>query len=76
MYVVENNEAAEFIFNNLRIYLDTSNIPSELNIINNEEYIDMVSKFALNSKNEIINEIHFFDKNTLPKEEDEDENSD
>ena len=76
MYVVENNEAAEFIFNNLRIYLDTSNIPSELNIINNEEYIDMVSKFALNSKNEIINEIHFFDKNTLPKEEDEDENHD
>lgn len=76
MYVVENKEAEKFITDNLRIYVDTRNVPSELNIINNEEYIDMVSKFALNSKNEIINEIHFFDKNTLPKEEDEDENSD
>ena len=75
MYVVENKEAEKFITDNLRIYLDTRNVPSELNIINNEEYISMVNKFTLNSKNEIMNEIHFFDKNTLP-EEDEDENSD
>jgi len=74
MYIVENEEAAKFITDNLRIYVDTRNVPSELNIINNEEYIDMISKFTLNSKIEIINEIHFFDKNTLPEEEDENEN--
>ena len=76
VYLVENEKAAKFITDNLRIYIDTRNVPSELNIINNEEYIDMISKFTLNSKNEIINEIHFFDKNTLPEEEDENENSD
>ena len=74
LYIFKNEEQAEYIQNNLRIYLDTSNIPAPINMITIEEYRQLWTSSA-NEDGSIKNEIHFFDIDNLPEEEDEDENS-
>lgn len=74
LYIYKNEEQSEFIYNNLRPYLDVRNIPAPINMITIEEYRHMFAT-SLDSEGNVINEIHYFDIDNLP-EEDEDENSD
>lgn len=74
LYIFKNKEQAEYIQNNLRIYLDTCNVPAPINMITIEEYRQLWAS-STNEDGSINNEIHFFDIDNLP-EEDEDENSD
>lgn len=74
LYIFKNEEQAEFIQNNLRIYLDTRNVPAPINMITIDEYRQLWAS-SQNEDGSITNEIHFFDIDNLP-EEDEDENSD
>ena len=74
LYIYKNEEQSEFIFNNLRPYLDVRNIPAPINMITMDEYKQLWTS-STNEDGSINNEIHYFDKDNLP-EEDEDENSD
>lgn len=73
LYIFKNEEQAEYIQNNLRIYLDTRNVPAPINMITIDEYRQLWAS-SKNEDGSITNEIHFFDIDNLP-EEDEDENS-
>ena len=71
LYIVENEDQYNFIRCNLAPYIDTRNIPNELNTITEEEYRHIAACRGL------IDEIHYFDINTLPPdEEEENEDSD
>ena len=74
LYIYKNEEQSEFIFNNLRPYLETRNVPDQINMITMDEYRQLWTS-STNEDGSINNEIHFFDIDNLP-EEDEDENSD
>lgn len=74
LYIYKNEEQSEFIFNNLRPYLETRNVPDQINMITMDEYRQLWTS-STNEDGSINNEIHFFDIDNLPKE-DEDENSD
>ena len=74
LYIYKNEEQSEFIYNNLRPYLETRNVPDQINMITMDEYRQLWTS-STNEDGSINNEIHYFDKDNLP-EEDEDENSD
>lgn len=71
LYIVENEEQYNFIRCNLAPYIETRNIPNELNTVTEKEYRHIVACRGL------IDEIHYFDIDTLPPdEEEENEDSD
>lgn len=72
LYIYKNEEQSEFIFNNLRPYLETRNVPDQINMITMDEYRQLWTS-STNEDGSINNEIHFFGIDNLP-EEDEDEN--
>lgn len=65
LYIVENEDQYNFIRCNLAPYIDTRNIPNELNTITEEEYRHIAACRGL------IDEIHYFDINTLPPVEED-----
>lgn len=69
LYIVENEEQYNFIRCNLAPYIETRNIPNELNTVTEKEYRHIAACRGL------IDEIHYFDIDTLlPDEEDKNEN--
>ena len=71
LYIVENEEQYNFIRCNLAPYIETRNIPNELNTVTEKEYRHIAACRGL------IDEIHYFDIDTLPpNEEEENEDSD
>lgn len=71
LYIVENEKQYDFIRCNLAPYIETRNIPNEINTVSEEEYRHIAACRGL------IDEIHYFDIDTLPPvEEEENEDSD
>lgn len=71
LYIVEDEKQYDFIRCNLAPYIETRNIPNEVNTVSEKEYRHIAACRGM------IDEIHYFDIDTLPPvEEEENEDSD